>query len=503
MRRTRFRRATGLVLYAILASALGAAAAMWAEAQESAPARIAQPANAAPPVPFQKPAPLPEQSPLPINLPTALQLANAQALDIRLASERIRVAAAQLDRARTLWLPTIYVGTDYFRHDGQIQDVAGSVFGTSKQAFLIGAGPSAVFAVSDALFEPLAQRQVLRAREASLQTATNDTFLAVAEAYFTVQQARGELAGALDTARRAEELVQRVEKLGDRYIAGVEVIRARTELSRRRQAASLARDKWRVAASELQRILRLDPLAIVEPVEPPHLAMSLVSLEEKVDGLIPVALSNRPELATQQALVQANWERWRQERLRPLVPSVLLRGAATNPAGTLAGGAFGGGLNDNLRDFSARGDFDIQVIWELQNLGFGNRARREERRAEHESSILELFRVQDQVAAEVVQAHALVHSAAGRIKDAESGLRDAADSLAKNLEGLRQTKQGDLIVLLIRPQEVVDAVRTLSLAYNDYYAAVADYNRAQFRLYRALGHPAQFLAGDDTACPPR
>ncbi|HMF14018.1 MAG TPA: TolC family protein, partial [Gemmataceae bacterium] len=241
MRRTRFRRATGLVLYAILASALGAAAAMWAEAQESAPARIAQPANAAPPVPFQKPAPLPEQSPLPINLPTALQLANAQALDIRLASERIRVAAAQLDRARTLWLPTIYVGTDYFRHDGQIQDVAGSVFGTSKQAFLIGAGPSAVFAVSDALFEPLAQRQVLRAREASLQTATNDTFLAVAEAYFTVQQARGELAGALDTARRAEELVQRVEKLGDRYIAGVEVIRARTELSRRRQAASLAR----------------------------------------------------------------------------------------------------------------------------------------------------------------------------------------------------------------------------------------------------------------------
>ena len=229
--------------------------------------------------------------------------------------------------------------------------------------------------------------------------------------------------------------------------------------------------------------------------------MSLVSLEEKVDDLVPVALTNRPELAAQQALVQATLERLRQERLRPLVPSVLLRGAATNPAGMLAGGAFGGGLNDNLRDFSARSDFDIQVIWELQNLGFGNRARRDERRAEHESSVLELFHIQDQVAAEVVQAHALVHSAAGRIKDAETELRDAADSLAKNLEGLRGTKQpGDLIVLLIRPQEVVDAVRTLSQAYNDYYAAVADYNRAQFRLYRALGHPAQLLAGPESAC---
>ena len=27
-------------------------------------------------------------------------------------------------------------------------------------------------------------------------------------------------------------------------------------------------------------------------------------------------------------------------------------------------------------------------------------------------------------------------------------------------------------------------------AYADYYAAVADYDRAQFRLYRALGHSA-------------
>jgi len=37
-------------------------------------------------------------------------------------------------------------------------------------------------------------------------------------------------------------------------------------------------------------------------------------------------------------------------------------------------------------------------------------------------------------------------------------------------------------------------VQALAQAYTDFYAAVADYNRAQFRLYRALGHPAQCLA---------
>src|SRR5262249_20978178 len=153
------------------------------------------------------------QKALPINLPTALQLANAQAIDIQVASQRIEVAAAQLQRAQSLWLPTIFIGPDYYRHDGQIQETPGRVFGASRSSFMIGAGPSAVFAVSDAIFEPLSARQVLAAREAAYQTANNDTMLAVSEAYFGVQQARGELAGAQDTVRRAEELVRQVEKL--------------------------------------------------------------------------------------------------------------------------------------------------------------------------------------------------------------------------------------------------------------------------------------------------
>ena len=39
------------------------------------------------------------------------------------------------------------------------------------------------------------------------------------------------------------------------------------------------------------------------------------------------------------------------------------------------------------------------------------------------------------------------------------------------------------------------AIQALAQAYNDYYGAVGDYNRAQFRLYRALGNPAQFVGG--------
>ncbi|MCI0464495.1 MAG: TolC family protein, partial [Gemmataceae bacterium] len=253
-------------------------------AQEQAPSlRLLDHAAPEPPVPISPPAPAPGDRPLPINLPTALQLGNARALDIALASQRIRLAAAQLDRAHVLWLPSLQFGVDYLRHDGRIQDVRGDLFDTSRSAFLAGVAPNAVFAVTDAIFEPLAARQVVRARQAAWQAAANDTLFAVAEAYFSAQQARGELAGAEDAVGRAEDLVRRTDKLAPGLVPPVEVARARTELARRRQALHLARERWRVASAELLRILRLEPGALVEPVEPPHLQVTLVGLHQPLD----------------------------------------------------------------------------------------------------------------------------------------------------------------------------------------------------------------------------
>jgi outer membrane protein TolC len=155
---------------------------------------------------------------------------------------------------------------------------------------------------------------------------------------------------------------------------------------------------------------------------------------------------------------------------------------------------FGGGINDVTDRFGSRFDWDVQVLWEWQNLGFGNRARVRESRSEHDLSVLELLRIQDRVAAEVVQAYSVARSAADRMQLAERELKNGVESVEQNLKGLGQTKRlGDLLILVIRPQEVVAAIQALSQAYNDYYGAVADYNRNQFRLYRALGHPAQAL----------
>jgi outer membrane protein TolC len=458
-------------------------------------------ASAPSPVEFIAPAANSGLRPFPINLPTALRLGNSRAIDIQAAAARLGVAVALLKQAQVTWLPSVTFGGDYFRHEGLVQNSAGAVMDDHYQSLMLGAGSgigsTAVISLTDAFFAPLAARQVVRARGGEMQTATNDSLVAVTEAYFTIQQARGELAGAIDATRRAEDLVRRTSKLAPGLVPPVEAVRAEAELSRRQQTEVLARERWRVGSAELIRVLRLDPTVQVDPVEPPYLRVTLVPLDTPLDNLIPVALTLRPELASRQAFVQASLQLLRQERLRPLIPSLLVRGVSTPASGTLAAGYAAAGTG-SLNNVGGRVDVDVQLLWQLDNLGFGNYARVQQRRAENQQAMVELFRIEDRVAAEVSEALAQAQSAADRVGMAERGLRLSVESAEKNLAGVGQTQRsGELVTLVIRPQEAVASVQALAQAYADYFGAIADDNRAQFRLYRALGKPAQMLLGDD------
>jgi outer membrane protein TolC len=395
---------------------------------------------------------------------------------------------------------------DYNRHDGRIQDAAGNVLTTGRSNLMFGVGSAfgaaALISPNEAYFAPLVARRTLRARRADRQAASNDMLLAVATAYFNVEQARGELAGAQDAERRANELVTRIEKLAPGIVPQLEATRAETEQARRQQAVQQAKERWQVASAELVRILRLDPTTVVDPVEPPHLRVNLIDPSWGVDQLVTVGLTYRPELASRQAQVQATLALLRQERLRPLIPSLLLRGSSTPVTGTLAMGVFGGGIGGNSGNYGYRGDLDVQVLWQFDNLGFGNRARIRQQEARHSLATLELFRMQDMVAAEVASANAQAKLAAKRIGMAEREMRLALDTFERNLAALSQTRRvGNTVQTVVRPQETVAALQAFVQSYTDYYAAVADANRAQFRLYRALGQPAQCILDAAAAQP--
>jgi outer membrane protein TolC len=313
-----------------------------------------------------------------------------------------------------------------------------------------------------------------------------------ADAYFLVHQNRGVYAASLYTVGRGRELTSRIATLGRDLAPPFEVDRARNLLADLEQQAVSARQNWRQQSARLTRVLRLDPRAVVEPLEHDHAQVTLIDPGRALDDLMAVALTNRPEVSSRRAMVAAAEAGIRLQKGKPLIPSFAINGFQT-PFEMLQAGIFGIGPNSGLNQWSGRDDFSLQPLFQLQNLGIGNLAQIKVARGTQSLAIIDYYDAQDQVAEEVTQTLARLQSAAVRVFQAERALRTGIITYNGTVEGLEQTSrfQGDVLVLISRPQEAVYALQLLQRAFVEYYSTVAEYNRSQFALFHALGYPAQ------------
>lgn len=472
----------------------------------------------------------------PINLATALRLADARPIIVSTTGATVWIAEANLQKAKVLWVPTINFAADYVRHDGYGPDLnrgvnipqginalgqpspgsLGKPLNQNINFFYGGAGftwmpsgpnyffqptpgtpllPSPQFQfMTDMIFQPLHQRQVLNAARWDVQTAKNDALFMTARAYFNVHRFRGQYAVMIDAVQRGRQLVEIIASLSSDLVSSVEIDRARNLLADLEQQAVAARKNWRVSSAELTRVLRLDPRAVVEPLEHDHLQITLIAPSRSLDELIPIALTNRPELASHQALVQATLVAIRREKLRPLLPALFMNGFQS-PYELIEVGALGEGKNGKMNQWSARDDISPQAIFIANGMGFRNLAEIKEARGMSSQQLVELFRTQDSVAAGVTRTQADLQSAAARVVQAEREVKSALINYNGNVEGLKQTKRfGNVLVQIFRPQEVVFSLQLLMIAYDHYISTVAEYNTAQFAMFHELGYPARELS---------
>jgi outer membrane protein TolC len=449
-----------------------------------------------------KPPPLePTDLRFPINLATALRLSDARPLIVAAAQASVWISEAQLTRAKVLWVPSVVFGLDYIRHDGGGPDFnKGIMTAPSVNFFYGGPGLYQYVNLTDAIYEPLVARQDLNARQWDIQTAKNDALMQTADAYFLVHQYRGMYAGALYTVERGRDLVERVSQLSKELVPQVEVDRARNMLADLEQRSVSARQEWRVQSANLTQVLRLDPRAVVVPLEHDHAQVTLIDPARCLDDLMAIALTNRPELASRRALVQAAEVRVQREKMRPLLPIAMINGFQSAQM-YIQAGLFAIGPNSSLNQWRGRDDVSLQLVWQLENFGFGNLARIKAQRGSESRAIIDLRRAQDMVVADVTRAQARVQSAAARVIQADRALRTGIITFNGHLEGLAQTRRlGDVLVLTFRPQEAVYSLELLNVAFDEYFTTVAEYNRAQFELFHALGYPAQEIAGLRTPC---
>jgi outer membrane protein TolC len=463
---------------------------------------------------------------LPIDLPTALRLAGNVNLDIGQARQTVDQAQALLLAARTTFLPNFNIGDTYSHHEGNIAKTEGNIIKANKNALFVGGGPSLTMSFADALFAPLAARQVRDASRAGLRRVNNVTLQAVADAYFEVLRARRRLARTGETLdflvsdrpspRRADSrgllpVVKAFVEGGVAEALRAELERVRVEVSRREEERTGAMQDFVVASAELARLVRIDPRTPLLPVEDFRYAMPLPAdrwADYTVEQLLDVALANRPELAENRALVQLALDRVRQAQWRPWLPNLAVAynwgefggGPDPNPPvikpPTTKGGSPtvvtvpGFGSSGTWRHFNTRTDLDLALFWRLQNLGFGDAAAIRANQALHRQAELRRIQIYERVVTEVIQSQESVRGWRERLKILSQSLfDDKGDPTGPVFQSLRLNFERIRNVPGSRPLEVLDSIRGLNDLLEAYGQAATEYERARFRLMTALGVP--------------
>lgn len=466
----------------------------------------------------------------PIDLPTALRLATTSNLDIAQARASVAQAQAAMQRAYSRVLPTITGSAVYVDHDGRIQQANGNILNVNRTSLAVGGTTGLSYDIADAIFLPLAARQAERAVEAGSVRVTNDTFLAVADAYVAVLRAQRRLARVDMTilfltdekpvpdragSKGLYPLVRDVVEAGGKDAHRSDLARLQVEIARRREERAVIFQDLQVASAELARLLRLDPKILLTPVEDRWAAVNLPGIEyldRDITDLVQFALSNRPEIAEQASLVQFARAREKGAHYRPFLPQVQML--------YFAGGFGGGPVRDtsakiidpvsgsidkpitptgDIERFGHRSDLSIGLGWQLQGLGFGNRAEWRETRAAEAHARFRLLQAHDRVQAQVVQARAAVVQSSDRIWtiwDALSGKDGKAvgpvfESVRLNFARIRGAEG--------RPLEALDSLRGLNDTLEAYANGLSDFDRARFRLLVVLGIPGSAILD---ACRP-
>ena len=317
---------------------------------------------------------------------------------------------------------------------------------------------------------PCEARQVLNSRHFDVQSAKNDALLQTADAYFLVHQHRGRYAGSLYCVECGRDLLERVATLSRDLVPRLEVERARNMLADLEQRAVSARQQWRVQP-DLTQILRLDPRAVVDPLEQDHLQITLIDPARPLESLMTVAIENRPEIAARRACHQGGRGRHPPREGRMLLPTVYLTGYKKLPAACCCKGGFSRlGPNSSLNQWAGP---TMSVVSSCGNLKASASATCRGSRASGASN----RRRSPTSSGRRTWSRPMSTDRCRACSRPRRGfnrpiVRSAHGIITFNgqLEGLGQIKRfANTLILINRPQEAVYALQQLNRAFGDYF----------------------------------
>jgi outer membrane protein TolC len=414
----------------------------------------------------------------------ALQLAESQNPNIGLARQAIQDALAQKLQACSMLLPTLRAGANYRNHQGDLQSSPGAIVYRYSSSLYVGSGVGAVGSgtvtmpgvqiaahVGDSIFEPLAARQLVASRNLQAEATANQVLLDVSKRFLDLSRAEAELLAFRQSEKDMEQVVQITNAFAKaKEGRQADALRAQTAALALHSQAANAEEKFMTASAELARVLSLDPAVRLRANSQESSTLEIVDAQRDLEELLQLAQKSRPELAALSAEVARKQIQVRQERTRPLFPTISVG---------FSGGAFGGGTMPQFGQMAGRTDFDVVAYWTLKNMGFGNRALQKERMSEQRQAELERVIMVNEINFEVADAQALVLSRRQDLDIAHERLVTAEKAFREDVRRI----QGNFGL----PIELLNSLDRLVRARVGIIRVIQEYNLAQMQLFVALG----------------
>jgi outer membrane protein TolC len=409
---------------------------------------------------------------LPIGLDTVFRLAEEQNPQVALARERVREAYAEKEVA-SRWLPDIYVGTAYYRHEGGIQNEDGTLTHSSTAAMFAGLEIDGKLDVREFAYQKVnAQRKVWQQR-GELSRVTSETLLSAASTYIDLLTARTGEAIAREIEAKLQGLLEHAERVTEVERASqVDVSRIRAELEAQQQTISRVRSQATGAAAKLIYLLGLDPSAELTPVDSRIVAFELVDATPPAEYLVKKAESTGPGVREMQGLLGVIQDSIDQANngLGKYLPIFEMR---------MAEGAFGAGPGDGM-NWDNRWDMGLQARWNLSE-AIGASDRRHVAQAKVQQAHLIYRDLEGKLAAGVQEARETVLSGREQITLGERQIQDARRAFELSDLRLRKNQQSTSY------SEALLALQALGRAQVNYLSALNSYDKAQLRLMVLLG----------------
>ncbi len=411
---------------------------------------------------------------LPINLDTVLRLAEEQNRQIGLARAKLNDTETEQHLAANSWLPDMFAGVGYFRHEGAIQNQDGTITRSSYGTLFPGLNICSELDVREATFKRVDATRKVWQQKAEVTKVTNETLLDAATTYIDLLAARrGETVGE-EIAKYQEDLLTRAEKLNTDGSLKFLVESLKTEIAARKQFMTKLHQQGDAASLKLAYLLGLPRCMQLVPTDRSFSPIDLVDASPGVDALVDRAITNGPGIHELEGLLETISSGMAElEGPKKYMPILELNAVE---------GDFGGDPGSSLT-WGNRFDLGLQAKWNLTEF-ITARQKQQLAHSKLAQAHLSYEDLQAKLTLGVEEARSAILNGQQQIVASGDMVKHASETYRLSNLRLTENAPGNSIA------EVVQAIRGLELAHANYVMSIREYDKAQLRLMLLLGPAA-------------